>query len=405
MKTTTLYFKLIAIKLLQLIKKAIIILLAVQGVYSVVSAIHDYSSINATPGVWDVILLVLYLAGIIVLRACKGILANSVIETNKEIEHAQNLKLRKKELLQKSEYDLLEKQVKIEVMEAESDMAAPRKFNMEKVGKNAEAELEKLIGLASVKEELQKLHAVTQYEKKNGGLKKRTVYHMRFVGNPGCGKTTVAKCMASILYDAGIIQKPKLVSVNGNELMGMYMGQTAPTVRALFKQASGGLLFIDEAYALTSGPNSCETSYGYEAVNELLTQLEDKRNNVVVIFAGYEAPLNRFFSMNPGLASRVPKTLIFPDYSPEELLEILRMNLKEFGHELDGGAKELLQQLFAQKIEKCRYGREPFSNGRYSRNVADALHAQHALNYRNNSAVGATITVQDIDFGNLLSLD
>jgi len=98
-------------------------------------------------------------------------------------------------------------------------------------------------------------------------------------------------------------------------------------------------------------------------------------------------------------------TLMFPDYSPEELLEILQMNLKEFGHELDNGAKELLLQLFAQKIEKCRYGREPFSNGRYSRNVADALHAQHALNYRNNSSVGATITVQDIDFGNLLSLD
>ena len=362
MKTSRLYLKLISLKVLQLIKKVTMIALAVQCIYTVVDAIRNYTSFGATPGVWEVVLAVLYLACIIALRACKGILANSVIETNREIEHAQSMKLRKKELLQKSEYDLLEKQVKIEVMEAESDMAAPRKFDMEKVGKNAEAELEKLIGLASVKGELQKLHAVTQYEKKNGGLKKRTVYHMRFVGNPGCGKTTVAKCMASILYDAGIIQKPKLVSVNGNELMGMYMGQTAPTVRALFKQASGGLLFIDEAYALTSGPNSCETSYGYEAVNELLTQLEDKRNNVVVIFAGYEAPLNRFFSMNPGLASRVPKTLIFPDYSPEELLEILRMNLKEFGHELDGGAKELLLQLFAQKIEKCRYGREPFSN-------------------------------------------
>lgn len=405
MKVSALYFKLISLKVLQLVKKALILILSFQCAYTAGTTIYNFASSQIVPSVWDVVLAITYLVVIVVLRSCKGALTTCVIEANKEIEHAQNLKLRKKELLQKSEYDLLEKQVKIEVMEAESDMAAPRKFNMEKVGKNAEAELEKLIGLASVKEELQKLHAVTQYEKKNGGLKKRTVYHMRFVGNPGCGKTTVAKCMASILYDAGIIQKPKLVSVNGNELMGMYMGQTAPTVRALFKQASGGLLFIDEAYALTSGPNSCETSYGYEAVNELLTQLEDKRNNVVVIFAGYEAPLNRFFSMNPGLASRVPKTLIFPDYSPEELLEILRMNLKEFGHELDGGAKELLLQLFAQKIEKCRYGREPFSNGRYSRNVADALHAQHALNYRNNSAVGATITVQDIDFGNLLSLD
>ena len=405
MKTSRLYLKLISLKVLQLIKKATMIALAVQCIYTVVDAIRNYTSFGATPGAREIVLAVLYLACIIALRACKGILANSVIETNREIEHAQSMKLRKKELLQKSEYDLLEKQVKIEVMEAESDMAAPRKFNMEKVGKNAEAELDKLVGLASVKHELQKLHAITQYEKKNGGLKKRTVYHMRFIGNPGCGKTTVAKCMASILYDAGIIQKPKLVSVNGNELMGMYMGQTAPTVRALFKQASGGLLFIDEAYALTSGPNSCETSYGYEAVNELLTQLEDKRNNVVVIFAGYEAPLNRFFAMNPGLASRVPKTLSFPDYTPNELLDILEMNLREFGHTLDESAKEPLLQLFAQKIEKCRYSREPFSNGRYSRNVADAIHAQHALNYKKNSGIGATITIHDIDCSSLLALD
>ncbi len=405
MKTTALYFKLISLKVLQLLKKVAIILFAMQGIYIAGYTVYDYATTQAVPSILDVTLTITYLVGIIVLRSCKGILTSCIIETNGEIDHNQKLKLHKRELLQKSEYGLVEKQVKIEVMEAESDMAAPRKFNMEKVSKDATVELNKLVGLASVKEELQRMHAVTQYEKKHGGLKNQTVYHMRFVGNPGCGKTTVAKCMASILYNAGIIQKPKLVTVNGNELMGEYVGTTAPTVRALFKQAAGGLLFIDEAYALTSGPRSQSTSYGYEAVNELLTQLEDKKYNVTVIFAGYEAPLNQFFAMNPGLASRVPKTLMFPDYEPNELLDILAMRLKEFGHKLDETTKETLLQLFAQKISYCRLHRAPFSNGRYSRNVADAIHAQHALNYEKNSSVGTVVTMQDIDFNSLLALD
>lgn len=405
MKTTILYLKLISLKVLQLLKKVTIVLLAMQGIYTAGYAVHNYATMKVVPSILEVVLLITYLVLIIVLKSCKGILISCIVETGSEIDHNQKLRLHKRELLQKSEYGLVEKQVKIEVMEAESDMATPRKFNMEKVSKDATVELNKLVGLASVKEELQRMHAVTQYEKKHGGLKNQTVYHMRFVGNPGCGKTTVAKCMASILYNAGIIQKPKLVTVNGNELMGEYVGTTAPTVRALFKQAAGGLLFIDEAYALTSGPRSQSTSYGYEAVNELLTQLEDKKNNVTVIFAGYEAPLNQFFAMNPGLASRVPKTLMFPDYEPNELLDILAMRLKEFGHKLDETTKETLLQLFAQKISYCRLHRAPFSNGRYSRNVADAIHAQHALNYEKNSSVGTVVTMQDIDFNSLLALD
>ena len=403
--TIILYTKLIALKVLQLLKKVAIVLLTMQGIYTAGYAVHNYATTQVVPNILEVVLLITYLVLIIVLKSCKGILISCIAETGSEIDHNQKLRLHKRELLQKSEYGLVEKQVKIEVMEAESDMAAPRKFNMQKVSKDATVELNKLVGLASVKEELQRMHAVTQYEKKHGGLKNQTVYHMRFVGNPGCGKTTVAKCMASILYNAGIIQKPKLITVNGNELMGEYVGTTAPTVRALFKQAAGGLLFIDEAYALTSGPRSQSTSYGYEAVNELLTQLEDKKNNVTVIFAGYEALLNQFFAMNPGLASRVPKTLMFPDYEPNELLDILAMRLKEFGHKLDETTKENLLQLFAQKISYCRLHRAPFSNGRYSRNVADAIHAQHALNYEKNSSVGTVITMQDIDFISLLALD
>ena len=405
MKPPILHLKHISLKVLQLLSNIAILLLAIQALHGIYSAVRLYTSSNVIPGVFDIVLVVAYLTGIIVLRSCKPILANGVTETLNEIEHSRNLKLHKRELQQRSEYHMMEKQVNIEAMEAESDMVAPRKFNMEKVSKDAAAELDKLVGLISVRNELQKLHAVTQYEKKHGDLKNRTVYHMRFVGNPGCGKTTVAKCMASILYSAGIIQKPKLVSVNGNELMGRYVGETSPTVRALFKQASGGLLFIDEAYALTSGPDSNTTSYGYEAVNELLTQLEDRKNKVVVIFAGYEEPLNQFFAMNPGLASRVPKTLIFPDYTPDELLDILIMNLNEYGHALDEGAKEYLWTLFEHKIARCKAHHTPFSNGRFSRNIADAIHGQHALNYTKDNSVGSTITLQDIDYSSLILLD
>ena len=405
MKLSTLYLKLIAFKIIQLLRNIAILALGFQVVNCAWFAIEEYSRSKKMVEAWDIALITVYLVGIIVLRACRGILSGRVTEINDDIDHGQKLKNHKRELRKKNEFSLAEKQIKLEVMETESDMAVPRKFNTEKVGKDASAELEKLVGLSSVKNELQKIHAVTQYEKRNGGIKNKTVYHMRFVGNPGCGKTTVARCMASILYNAGIIEKPKLVSVNGNELMGRYLGETAPTVRALFKQASGGLLFIDEAYALTSGPDSNATSYGYEAVNELLTQLEDKRNKVVVIFAGYEAPLNQFFAMNPGLASRVPKTLLFPDYKPSELIEILNVNLDEYGHKLSEDTKETLLQLFAHKIQLCNYHRTPFSNGRYSRNVADALHAQHALNYKENKEIGSKITLKDIDYNSLLSLD
>lgn len=405
MKASTLYLKLIAYKIIQLLRNMAILVLGFKVATYVWDAIDAYITAQKTPNAWDVVLITTYMIAIIILRFFKGIVASRVVEICEDIDHNQKLKKHKRELRKKNEYSIAEKQIKLEVMEAESDMTALRKFNTVNVGRDTSVELEKLVGLTSVKNELQKIHAVTQYEKKNGGIKNKTVYHMRFVGNPGCGKTTVARCMASILYNAGIIDKPKLVSVNGNELMGRYLGETAPTVRTLFKQASGGLLFIDEAYALTSGPDSHATSYGYEAVNELLTQLEDKQNKVVVIFAGYEAPLNQFFAMNPGLASRVPKTMLFPDYRPTELLEILKINLEEYGHKLDEDAKETLLRIFSHKIQLCNYHRTPFSNGRYSRNVADALHAQHALNYEKNNSVGSQITMNDIDYNSLLSLD
>lgn len=152
-----------------------------------------------------------------------------------------------------------------------------KEFNITKVNTKDIDELDSMIGLDSVKLQLEKFRATINYEAKHGNQSHST-YHMKFIGNPGTGKTTVAKIMAAILYDAGIITRPQYISVNGNDLMGQYTGQTAPTIDALFDQGKNGLIFIDEAYSLATAARHINGSgYGLEAVNQLLTHLESKK--------------------------------------------------------------------------------------------------------------------------------
>lgn len=406
MKTLGLYLKLIGIRVLQGLQKVGVIALGIVGVLSVWNIATGYFKEKAVPSFGEIITLLLCVVGIIVLLTLKKIIEAKLTDINDGIEHQRSLNKHKTELRQRNEHRLAEKKIEQEVFEAEAEIMPTRKFNVDKIRKDDIAELDSLVGLESVKMQLKKMRATMEYEKAHGGIKSKSVSHMKFTGNPGTGKTTVAKVVASILYDAGIIQKPKYVAVNGNDLMGAYMGQTAPTINALFKQAAGGLIFIDEAYAIAAAASAADgTGYGQEAVSQLLTHLENQDNKTVVIFGGYAGPMNRFFDMNPGLRSRVPLTLEFPDYNPEELLQILEINLKKHGHKLDDNVKPVMLQLFQEKIMHCRRHNLAFSNGRYARNVADELHAQHALNYANDKSIGSTIIADDVVFSALYKLD
>lgn len=413
MKTSSfLYCKLIVMKLLLALRLIGLLGFGVVAIAKAWELISFYISTHSMPNMTDFAIWVGAIIAIVVLSTLKDALNDKCSDYLSAIQHQREMKQRKAELRFKHESRLAEASVskesrtdnKPETENGIMDAFPIRRFDVKKITKEDAAELDRLIGLSSVKEQVKRIRATIAYEREHGG-NVSSIPHMKFVGDPGTGKTSVAKAMAAILYDAGILRKPRYVSINGNELMGAYMGQTAPTIKALFKQASGGLLFIDEAYALTSAVGSSGSGYGMEAVNQLLTHLEDPENETVVIFGGYAGPMDRFFDLNPGLRSRVPITLYFPNYSSNELLEILELNLRKKGHELASDAKPLLLDIFEQKIAICEQYQLPFSNGRYARNCADELHGQHAVNYMSDSAIGSIISLADINPNALMNLD
>lgn len=199
----------------------------------------------------------------------------------------------------------------------------------------------------------------------------RPTLHMSFTGNPGTGKTTVALRIASILHRLGYIQKGHLVSVTRDDLVGQYVGHTAPKTKDVVKRALGGVLFIDEAYYLHRREN--ERDYGQEAVEVLLQVMESDRQDLVVVMAGYQDRMEEFFQANPGMGSRVAHHIRFPDYDVDELLEIARLMVDRQGYAMSDDADRALRDYIEVRVQRPR-----FAHGRSIRNAIERARMRQA---------------------------
>jgi probable Rubsico expression protein CbbX len=219
--------------------------------------------------------------------------------------------------------------------------------------------------------EIAALLVIDRLRREAGLDSSRPSLHMSFTGNPGTGKTTVALRMAEILHRLGYIEKPKVVSVTRDDLVGQYVGHTAPKTREVLKRARGGVLFIDEAYYLYRPEN--ERDYGQEAIEILLQVMESERESLVVILAGYRDRMETFFRSNPGMGSRVAHHIHFPDYDVDELMAIGGLMLDQQAYELTEDA----ETAFREYVER-RALRPRFAHGRSIRNAIDRARMRQA---------------------------
>ena len=231
-----------------------------------------------------------------------------------------------------------------------------------------------LIGLAPVKQRIRDIAALLVIDKLrlNLGLcASAPSLHMCFTGNPGTGKTTVAMRMAEILHRLGYVRKGHLVAVTRDDLVGQYIGHTAPKTREVLKKAMGGVLFIDEAYYLYRPEN--ERDYGQEAIEILLQVMENQRDDLVVILAGYKDRMDTFFQSNPGMSSRIAHHLDFPDYTQPELLQIAERFLAAGNYRFGDGAREAFESYLGRRIAQPH-----FANARSVRNALDRTRLRQA---------------------------
>jgi probable Rubsico expression protein CbbX len=231
-----------------------------------------------------------------------------------------------------------------------------------------------LIGLAPVKQRIRDIAALLVIDKLRLAFDLQAQMpslHMSFTGNPGTGKTTVAMRMAQILHRLDYVRKGHLVAVTRDDLVGQYIGHTAPKTKDVLKKAMGGVLFIDEAYYLYRPEN--ERDYGQEAIEILLQVMENQRDDLVVILAGYGERMQTFFRSNPGLSSRIAHHLAFPDYRPDELLGIGDRMLADMNYRFDPDARDAFAEYLARRIAQPH-----FANARSVRNAIDRMRLRQA---------------------------
>jgi len=231
-----------------------------------------------------------------------------------------------------------------------------------------------LIGLVPVKQRIRDIAAllvIDQLRARVGLQAQSPSLHMSFTGNPGTGKTTVAMRMAQLLHRLGYVRKGHLVAVTRDDLVGQYIGHTAPKTKEILKKAMGGVLFIDEAYYLYRPEN--ERDYGQESIEILLQLMENHRDDLVVILAGYKDRMDTFFQSNPGMSSRIAHHLDFPDYSQAELLQIGDRMLQEMSYQFGTGGRDTFGEYLNRRLEQPH-----FANARSVRNAIDRARLRQA---------------------------
>jgi probable Rubsico expression protein CbbX len=248
-----------------------------------------------------------------------------------------------------------------------------------------------LVGLAPVKKRIEDIAAFLVVSKARSqlGLEAATPsLHMSFTGNPGTGKTTVALKMAQILHRLGYVRKGHVVSVTRDDLVGQYIGHTAPKTKDVLKKAMGGVLFIDEAYYLYRPEN--ERDYGQEAIEILLQVMENNRDDLVVILAGYKDRMDTFFKSNPGMSSRIAHHIDFPDYSEDELMQIAEKMLTTQHYHFGEGARAAFEQYLARRMQQPH-----FANARSVRNALERARlraASRLFSERNRALTESDLT-------------
>ncbi len=263
-------------------------------------------------------------------------------------------------------------------------------------------ELDDLIGLKQVKDEVRALANFVKIQKQReaNGLKiPKMSYHLVFTGSPGTGKTTVARIVARIYKDLGVLKKGHTVETDRSGLVANYVGQTATKTNAIVDSALNGVLFIDEAYALVPDGGGGQ-DYGQEAISTLLKRMEDDRDKLVVIIAGYSNEMKRFIDSNPGLQSRFNRYIDFPDYSGSELTEIFKMYMKKNQYTLSAEAEAYLKTRFDDVVE---HKDRNFGNARYARNVFEKSIQQQAMRLAGQSNLSkeqlTELTIDDLEGG------